>query len=251
MKKFKNKNTGEEVKVYNENYYIAPDTACIPKRFIENSCDWEEVKEKSFEIISFSYEQFWGKGNYAILNNEGNYAILKGKSWSLKDLLKDRVCVESGQVKIHSVKRFSDGEIFTVGDKAKDGKYGTVDIIDRLSISNCGNSIYVATKGLNWGQHIEDIDKVVPLFKTEDGVDIFCGSTYYCVNTAPHLWSLFEQTAKQRTNLNKGVLAFSTKKLAEAYLLMYKPSINLHDVLVVLGGKTWLFEEFEKIVIRK
>ena len=49
-------------------------------------------------------------------------------------------------------------------------------------------------------------------FTTEDGVDIFEGDSYWCVNTAPHLWSLFEQTAKERTMLNKTVRAFSTEE---------------------------------------
>jgi hypothetical protein len=71
------------------------------------------------------------------------------------------------------------------------------------------------------------------LFLTNDGVEIFEGSTYFCVNTAPHLWSLFEQTAGARTQLNKGVKAFSTEVLAKEYLLLHKPILSLDDLLSV------------------
>lgn len=45
MRKFKHKTTKEEVELYN-NFYVCKDSACIPKRFIENSNDWEEIIEK-------------------------------------------------------------------------------------------------------------------------------------------------------------------------------------------------------------
>ena len=313
MKKFKNIKTGEVVKYNTENYYITTEEISVPKRFVEDSCDWKEVKDEVFEIVSFSYAQVWGEGNLAVLNNLGNYSLPSKIGWSLESLLNSGICVKSGEIKIHSVKRLSDGEVFTIGDKVKDVKYGIVDVIARLSIASCANSIYVSTKGLNWGQLIEDIEKVafyttydgvdveqnkevfwtvngvykyplplcdlhlhllkdsevykvfsteeeakkyqrsvVPtLFITEDGEDIIFGSTYWCVNTAPHLWSLFKQTAKERTILNKGVLAFSKKELAEEYILRNKPLLSLEEVLTVLGGKNWIFEELEKIAIRK
>lgn len=296
MKTFKNKVTGEVVSKYNETHYQDSSSALVHKRFIVNSCDWEEVvREKRYEILSFSYDNQWGEGNVAKLGEDGNYSLESGHTkWELHSLLAVGWSVKSGHVKIHSVKRLSDGEIFTIGDKAKDGKYGTVDIISNLRENN--NSIYVSVENLSWGQDIEDIllikplyttydgverfefsgehwvinddyayylftcnlhlkyldnrtwklfsteekaleylesIKPKPLFTTEDGKDIFEGHTYWCVNTAPHLWSLFLQTAKERTKLNKGVKAFSAKELAEEYLLMKKPLLSLEDLLSV------------------
>ena len=47
MKKYRNKHIGEEVEsnTHHNNFYITQDANIIPKRFIENSCDWEEVRE--------------------------------------------------------------------------------------------------------------------------------------------------------------------------------------------------------------
>ena len=69
-----------------------------------------------------------------------------------------------------------------------------------------------------------------PLFRTEDDIAIYEGNKYWCVNTAPHLWSLFEQTAKERTMLNKTVRAFSTLEKATMYRLMNQPNISINDI---------------------
>ena len=51
MRKFKHKITRDVVKTYSDDYYISTETTCIPKRFIENSNDWEEIVEKDYEIL--------------------------------------------------------------------------------------------------------------------------------------------------------------------------------------------------------
>jgi len=75
----------------------------------------------------------------------------------------------------------------------------------------------------NRDRWVEENTKKIPLFTTEDGIDVYEGDSYWCVNTAPHLWSLFEQKSKNNTKLNKGVLAFSIKSAAEIYMLNNKP----------------------------
>lgn len=76
------------------------------------------------------------------------------------------------------------------------------------------------------------------LFKTEDEVDVFVGDSYWCVNTAPHLWSIWEQTSGPRTELAKSVRAFSTEILAREYIKMNKPEFSRNQVLKVLEGLT-------------
>jgi hypothetical protein len=65
-----------------------------------------------------------------------------------------------------------------------------------------------------------------PIFVTKDGVDIYPKMVYWCVNIAEHLWSLFEQTANERTRLNKTVKAFSTKERAQGYIDSNKPKYS-------------------------
>lgn len=324
MKRFKNKNTGDVVKYINEIYYMTTEEIGIPKRFIENSCDWEEVeKEKTYEVLSMinidkniiSYED--SDNTYDSVDEWVEY-FLKSKIWS-----------------IHSVKRLSDGEIFTIGDKVtwgidreskfevditffhlkrenviceftngiyggisifapnfrkievdyplfydelKDGEYYTTTFPNQgiylfkqgcklwrkgtgeIITSNKGN--FTPSNGFNnFRKATEEEIKLLssPLFKTEDGVEIFKGDSYHCVNTAPHLWSLFEQTAKEKTMLNKGVKAFSTEELAKEYKLMNQPLLSLNKLLSVWGNEdeipfyetSRLFVNFKRIAENK
>jgi hypothetical protein len=84
-----------------------------PNKFTEY---WEEVIEPTFQIISFSSNR-WSTG-LAILSPDGHYSTDRC-GWPLKEMLEVGFCVKSGDIKIHSVKRLSDGEVFTIGDKAK------------------------------------------------------------------------------------------------------------------------------------
>lgn len=67
MRKFKHKTTKEEVELYN-NFYVCKDSACIPKRFIENSNDWEEILEKVNQplfktidgVVILENQPYWG-----------------------------------------------------------------------------------------------------------------------------------------------------------------------------------------------
>lgn len=82
----------------------------------------------------------------------------------------------------------------------------------------------------------EYVRKNTPLFTTEDGVRIFKGDTYWCVNTAPHLWSVFEQTANERTQLNKTVKAFTTEVAAREYVRKNKPLFITEDGVKIFEG---------------
>lgn len=320
MKKFKNKNTGEIVSQYNETHYQDNSDTLVHKRFIVNSCDWEEVKEKEYEVLSLSYfSEFSPFAIYDETKDGEKYSNKDNKNHVLLRYVGSERTHEK-DVKIHSVKRLLDGEVFTVGDEVTWGVEKESDfriniksfyikneklmvtfsnsIYDGISIcapnfrkieyplfyDDLKNGEYYVTTYPNQGIYIfkqgyklwrnnsdrihtscdgrfvpsngfnkfrkatkEEIKVLAPLFTTEDGVEIFEGSTYYIVNTTPHLWSLFEQTAKERTKLNKGCKAFSTKELAEEFLLMSKPLISLSDLLYRIDEKAWLcFEELAK-----
>ncbi len=93
--KYKHKITGEEATLLEDYYQVDGDV--VPKRFIEDSCDWEKLVEKDYEIIRYGDE--------------------KGNLWDNGE------CIASylgdGKTHIFSVKRLSDGEVFTVDDIAR------------------------------------------------------------------------------------------------------------------------------------
>lgn len=104
-------------------------------------------------------------------------------------------------------------------------------------------------------QFIEDSrmwEKEHVLFKTQEGDDIFEGSIYWCVNTTPHLWSMWEQTSKERTILNKNVLAFSYEISAKKYIQENKPQYSLNDIRNILTKEMkcshWVMIDVDKII---
>src|SRR5690606_33107946 len=86
-------------------------------------------------------------------------------------------------VKIYSIKRLSDGEVFTIGDKVRisklqhDGSF----TIDEFYF-DCNNDKLLCNGKCTGNGHVS-ITKIEhckkPLFTTEDGVEMFEGDTFY------------------------------------------------------------------------
>jgi hypothetical protein len=92
---------------YQYNYYT---------KHVENNPEyWQEVVDHGFEIISFKQDSnitdFWTKFREGWSRNVNGYPVTGPYS--------TEAILENSLYKIHSVKRISDGEIFTVGDRAK------------------------------------------------------------------------------------------------------------------------------------
>lgn len=190
--------------------------------WIENYPEfWELVVEKDYEILSVI------TNNNKFIEKVYNQDVIIEPYW-----------------KIHSVKRLSDGEIFTIGDKVVNGNIiNEFELIDNKlkvwtvhpsytipikpkdngSITGCGNMSF------NWLNNIKKIKQ--PLFTTEDGVDIFKGDDYY------HTDIKLKIHKGTNAKINSGNLIglegynyFSTKEKAEEYILMNKPVLSLKDV---------------------
>jgi hypothetical protein len=176
---------------------------------------WEEVIEKDYEILTFTHNTSDGvvkvsKTDLALTVEE----FLKNKCW-----------------KIHSVKRLSDGEVFTIGDHIRLIKQSCYFKIESLEIN--GNSITI-------NKYLNTIDCYTkykqPLFTTEDGIDVFEGDKPWvaCLNNDDdeHIY----QWRGQTTGFLKGdspintLKIFSTKKAAEEYILMNKPCLSINDL---------------------
>ncbi len=203
------------------------------KDIIENNPEfWQEVVKPEFQILSFTYGFLPGLISYEVISDE---SLFQAKGSIFRQRTAEQL-LEEGH-KIHSVRRLSDGLVITVGDNVVIENTLTSKIVTGFRINNDKTAF---KKGLwitikNGGIHLERVKEICaqPLFVTEDGVKIFKGSTYWCVNTAPHLWSLFEQTAKERTQLNKTVKAFSTEHLAQRYIARNQPRLSIEDCIKI------------------
>ena len=163
-------------------------------------CDgfWEEVVEKDYEVLSYSQ--------------------------TLADIILDK-----GNEKISSVKRLSDGAVFTVGDKVvfhsteyfEDSVVIIKDFFDRDEFIDVRSENNVVCSLNNISHHKK------PIFTTEDGKDIFEGDEYWCV----HSYDFFLRDYIAETGIyNKNYKRFSTKEAAEEYICNNKPMYTLKDI---------------------
>lgn len=225
--------------------YKEIESICYPflSNIVENHPEfWEEIVEKDYEILSYIND----KNNICKLNFDE-------KQW------KQQYVIGNLHIfKIHSIKRLSDSEIFTIGDRIKGFKADEEGFkIKYIFISN--NELCFAT----YSKH-EDLDNgrscylnntfpiklKQPLFTTEDGVDIFENDKIYWIN-AYTLDDVYCDTyyqdcgefdlkdglisIKEFNKLNKddnelALFGFSTKEKAEEYILLNKSCLSLNDL---------------------
>lgn len=179
---------------------------------------WEKVFEKNYKILSF------------INVNNKIYQLQKDGRYFNTELKYNDYQYCLNILKIHSVKRLSDGEIFTIGDKTNFG------LISNIIINNNNLSFYF--EGKSCGYELQILIKLKRLFTTEDGVDIFEGDFVFQVkkdNYCLQYMSLGNNNISHQfdaTKINNHLnLIFSTKEKAEEYILMNKPCLSYNEVL--------------------
>lgn len=227
-KTFKHKKTGELI-TYKDGCIYTNRTVIEAEPNLEF---WEEVVEKEWEILSF-------KNTYAgfpcELKPDGfyHYPIAESElKWTEKQFL------DHPETLIQSIKRLSDGEVFTLGDRlSKDTFIRTITMLK--------NQCWLGVN-LNLEISLSLVKKMNPLFKTFDGVDVFEGDTTYIVGTSTGIFT------EEKTRIEEKVsevgtgqlhessciqggkiywLKFSSKEKAEEYILMNKPCLSLQEAM--------------------
>lgn len=238
---------------------------------VEYNCTPIEKKvEKAFEILSFKTQDkiCIVIGNDQVILPFGTYSVEECLSGHTK-LAKIRLYAHGNPIPIYSVKRTSDGEIFTVEDK----------ITGTLSLEENPKKLgYTTIKGFYLeddklcieiptgvvrnhkysGLAINTITKYVEkpvLFTTEDGVDIRVGDASYGVDinrniySGTYVWNKLEYFSK--TSLSPNVKYFSTKEKAKEYADPKEKVYSKEDIKKVLGskyfvGSDYLLEQLER-----
>lgn len=185
-------------------------------------------KPKEWEIQSFVYKK---DKEYLKINNDGTYSYINSLfiegGIPLESMLHEGECVDSGHFEVHSVKRLSDGEVFTVGDK--------------VDASNCNFTIkgfYVTGTTIvtvvNGGYlSLGNMTKAQPcLFTTEDNVEIHSGDMAFGV--AVHATDNDNIRAKRFSYQNPTPPAnrvwFFSEDAAKEYLIHHKPCFSFQDL---------------------
>lgn len=162
---------------------------------------------------------------------------------------------------IKSVKRLPDGEIFTVGDGVIWGKPCNI------------LRLFISSNGLMWcdlkyhdgneyhNANIGSLDKAKEvLFTTEDGVGIFAGEEFYLIYAVNGIGYPNKTIArKELLPFQSYQKTFSTREVAEDWLIMNKPLLSLDDLLSVWGSArpkeyystSPLFESFKELAKSK
>jgi len=220
MRKFKHKTTGEVAALHN-NFYVCKDSACIPIRFIEGSCDWEEIVEKDYEILS--------------LNTNSSFGITKSKLDI--EAFEDEDC-NTLNFNINSIKRLSDGEILTIGDTIADTFYSEQKISEFYIDKKLGKMcIYTST---TCRFSINTIKKPKPpILITEDKVNLFEGDSYYFVwlhNPAINqkVYTIYSEKVtplKEGSTWSESAIFFAKKENAERHIKLNSPKYTALDML--------------------
>lgn len=203
---------------------------------------WEEVIEikKDYEILSF-IGIGWIDGHLFPKETNGHEF--------------ERYLEESHKniVKIHSIKRLSDGEVFTIGDKCIQGKIAQIqlDIVKGLWIDfeNPSHGGYI---------NISIIQKAkIPILITEDGAEIFEGDKYYFVpinkKSGWSEWKIVTDTAvkdKDHSDSNNWK-DFSTKQAAEDYIMYNKPCLSINEINITINSSLHGLSKLKELVKSK
>jgi len=217
----------------------------IPKEHIENYPEfWEEVKEKEYTILSFINSS----GDLFNIDENGGYRY---KTWSENvTSLSLEKCLDGQSLKIHSVRREKDGEIFTLGDKVFfPSDRDNIKEIEAITINNAFISkLSVSVGGIEkWGMNnLRKAPIRKPILITEDGVEIFEGDKCWYVNS-DFLYGKIFMDAENHEERKSHCKFFSTLEKAEEYIKWNKPMYSLNDVNNATFGNHEVIEYLQEL----
>jgi hypothetical protein len=204
----------------------------------------EAVVEKDYEILTFKYNNTKGHSTFFTENSDGLWSSGSPINYSLPWLLKEKSNL------IHSVKRLSDGEVFTVGE----------DYINTTSsfhgVRKIENFNIIRTKMfVNTGSTcLKSLGKVKkPLFKTEDSADIYKGDSFFWTNKNGKGDLSFTQEARQGTTQvdSSQYLKFATREAAQVYINSKNILFTTEDSVDVFEGKNYYYTNSTFIIFEQ
>lgn len=173
---------------------------------------WEEVieVEKDYEILSYLK-----KGSTTCTTTKRRGGESHEEFWN-----------------IHSVKRLSDGEVFTVGDRVKMYTHGPIKTIETITTNSIRSTLkegvwFTYNSGSSHMDHA--IKQTQPIFLTHDGKDIFEGDKVWYVNKENFYHDYIK--AYPEVKFNSDIRAyFLTEEEAKKYIIENKPALSIKDI---------------------
>lgn len=207
----------------------------IPEGYIIQGFDLKtgevlvEVKPADWIVTSFRSTS----DKERLYNFNGEFYTWNSYRFTFESMVSVGYCVNTGHYEVYSVKR-SDGIKFKIGDNTNTG------IISKFEMQDNMIRVWFEGNPSKYHMNLISLRHVLPLFKTEDGIDIYSGDTYWLINyknwTIPGTWT---NIAGDKTQLNTYHKAFISEKNANEYIIMNKPILSINDVLDSLTGLNW------------
>lgn len=195
-------------------------------------------------IVPKTYEIQKLKSKHGRVSNMFNKD--KGVGWSSDDKPHYSIpedLVSKGEHSIHSVKRLSDSEVFSIGDKIGADIFKN-NVIEKFDIQN-GNMYVITSSGttpLHLIYHARN-----PLFTTEDNVEIFEGDDYFWLSDLSNYNMVhWNKASKEHSGLEPKHIYFSTNQAAEDYIVRNKVLFVTEDGVEIKENDyyCWVDDDF-------
>lgn len=183
----------------------------VQSMYDKNPEFWEKVVEKDYEIVS----------------------VITNNSKFIEKVYNQNATIEP-YWKIHAIKRLSDGEIFTIGDKVDSTISDLGRCVELTGFKIQRNKLILGLRELGYCPLNSIIKPKIPLFTTKDGVDIFKRDKSWMVHK--NTFTMFDGVTHYNENYHYDETDsanwwFSTKEAAQDYILYNKPCLSLNDIL--------------------
>lgn len=196
-------------------------------------------KKKDYEILSFK-----GNKNHC---KPGHIVLIENEMLKTDDMVQKLPLSHflNAQVyDIHSVKRLSDGEIFTIGDlvsRHKSWEKTTPCYISGFKFKKDKLTYNIKQNNMFGNYPFDDVtykyELKKSLFTTEDGVDIFEGDKIFSVDR--NKLTVYDNNRMITINFCRSSVYkyFSTKEAAEEYNIKNKPCLSYNDIVEMVRNQ--------------
>jgi hypothetical protein len=182
---------------------------------------WEEVVELNYEIVVM--KTLMG----VVLEYEDGVCVKRSDTICPSNTNKLQDCLRGNRCTIYSIKRLSDGEVFTITNK--------VQFMDTKSVNGFITKFEIVNGRIlvTYGNQTSNLDSLVLVklttFKTEDGVDVFEGGKVWYVRKDLTYNNSF--IVSNNCFVVGENLYFSKKELMKNYIRLNTRCLSLNDVL--------------------
>lgn len=175
---------------------------------------WEEIIENTYQVLKVNL--YNGYGTAKIKDYSSNISFNVGISEIAS---------------IITVKRKSDGKIFTLGDTARSHMKTTPHKIAKFSLEKRGKSgsdLYVSWADGAGGNWLNKIEKYEPLFTSVDNQEVYWGQTFYVVD--PKYFKIHKTQGGQFQAEKWTDYRYKDEQGAINWLIENKPCLSYKDI---------------------